>query len=143
MVHQEALVTDISVGCGLFGAPLDARDPDTLTVTAMHSPEVSVDRVLGTLDEEIEKLAVSGPQEDELTRVAARWAASLHREHDRIVSRTLAFGAAELLHGRAELASELPDLINAVTPDQVAAAAKSLRPDSRAVLIVPAAGGTL
>ncbi|AHH94405.1 pitrilysin family protein [Kutzneria viridogrisea] len=141
MVHREALVTDISVSCGLFGAPLDARDPDTLNVTAMHSPEVSVDRVLGVLDEEVEKLAVSGPQPEELARVAARWAASLHREQDRIVSRTLAFGAAELLHGRAELAAELPELLSAVTTEQVAAAAKSLRPDARAVLVVPAAGG--
>ncbi|MFI9386200.1 M16 family metallopeptidase [Kutzneria sp. NPDC052558] len=140
MVHREPLVTDISVGAGLFG-PLDARDPDTFTVTAMHTPEVSVDRLLGVIDDELEKLAATGPQEDELARVAARWAASMHRDHDRITSRTLSFGAAELLHGRAELASELPERIRAVTTAQVAAAAKALRPDSRAVLVVPAAGG--
>ncbi|MEV6609275.1 pitrilysin family protein [Kutzneria sp. NPDC051319] len=140
MVHREPLVTDISVGAGLFG-PLDARDPDTFTVTAMHSPEVSEDRILGVLDDELEKLAASGPQEDELARVAARWAAAMHREHDRITSRTLSYGASELLHGRAELASDLPERIRAVTTDQVAAAAKALRPDSRAVLVVPAAGG--
>ncbi|EWM13865.1 pitrilysin family protein [Kutzneria sp. 744] len=140
MVHREPLVTDISVGAGLFG-PLDARDPDTFTVTAMHSPEVSEDRILGVLDDELEKLAASGPQEDELARVAARWAATMHREHDRITSRTLSYGASELLHGRAELASDLPERIRAVTTDQVAAAAKALRPDSRAVLVVPAAGG--
>ncbi|HTI24345.1 MAG TPA: pitrilysin family protein [Kutzneria sp.] len=140
MVHREPLVTDISVGAGLFG-PLDARDPDTFTVTAMHSPEVSEDRILGVLDDELEKLAASGPQEDELARVAARWAAAMHREHDRITSRTLSYGASELLHGRAELASDLPARIRAVTTEQVAAAAKALRPDSRAVLVVPAAGG--
>jgi zinc protease len=140
MLHRESLVTDISVGAGLFG-PLDARDPDTMTVTAMHSPEVSEDRLLGVLDEELEQLAATGPQEDELARVAARWAAGIHREHDRITSRTLSFGASELLHGRAELASELPERIRAITTEQVAAAAKALRPDSRAVLVVPAAGG--
>ena len=107
----------------------------------MHSPEVSEDRILGVLDDELEKLAATGPQEDELARVAARWAAAMHRDHDRITSRTLSFGASELLHGRAELASELPERIRAVTTDQVAAAAKALRPDSRAVLVVPAAGG--
>ena len=142
MVHREPLVTDISVGAGLFG-PLDARDPDTFTVTAMHSPEVSEDRILGVLDDELEKLAATGPQEDELARVAARWAAAMHREHDRITSRTLSYGASELLHGRAELASDLPERIRAVTTDQVSAAAKALRPDSRAVLVVPAAGGKL
>jgi predicted Zn-dependent peptidase len=140
MVHREPLVTDISVGAGLFG-PLDARDPDTFTVTAMHTPDVSEDRILGVLDDELEKLAAAGPQDDELARVAARWAASMHREHDRITSRTLSYGAAELLHGRAELASELPERIRTITTEQVAAAAKALRPDSRAVLVVPAAGG--
>ena len=44
LVHTDELVTDISVGCGLFGAPLDARDPDTFTVTAIHPSTVDVDR---------------------------------------------------------------------------------------------------
>ena len=46
----------------------------------------------------------------------------------------------ELLHGRAELLSELPDLLSAVTPEQIAAAARSLDPGRCAILrIVPAA----
>ena len=35
LVHADGLVTDISAGAGLMG-PLDARDPDTFTVTAVH-----------------------------------------------------------------------------------------------------------
>jgi predicted Zn-dependent peptidase len=141
MVHREALVTDVSAGCGLFGTPLDARDPDTFTCTAIHPPEVPPDRVVAALDEELEALAAEGPTPEELARVTARWASNLHREHDRIISRTLALGSFELLHGRAELVGELPERIAAVTVDAVAAAAKNMRPDTRAVLTVSPAGG--
>lgn len=141
MVHKDALVTDVGTGTGLYGAPLDARNPDTFTVTAIHTPDVGEDRVLGALDEELDRLAGQGPDADELARVTARWAASLHRDHDRIVSRTLAYGSLELMHGKPELVSELPEKVAAVTAEDVSAAAKSLRPDARAVLILKPAGG--
>jgi predicted Zn-dependent peptidase len=102
---------------------------------------VPPDRVVAALDEELEALAAEGPTPEELARVTARWASNLHREHDRIISRTLALGSFELLHGRAELVGELPERIAAVTVDAVAAAAKNMRPDTRAVLTVSPAGG--
>jgi predicted Zn-dependent peptidase len=134
LVYQDSLVVDVHAGCGLTGAPLDARDPDTLTMTAVHTPQVSVDRVVAAIDDELEKLAAEGPSVEELERITSRWAAGLHREHDRLVSRTLDLGSAELLHGRAELISELPDRIGGITAEEVAAAAKTLRPDARALL---------
>lgn len=140
LVHREPLVTDVTAGAGLFG-PFEARDPDTFTITAVHSPEVTVDRLLAAIDEELDKLTGSAPSGEELAKVTARWAASLHREHDRLISRTLALGSFELLFGNPELIYELPGRISAVTPDSVAAAAKTLRPDSRAVLMVTPAGG--
>ncbi len=136
LVHTDELVTDIGAGCGLVGAPLDARDPDTFTVTAIHPATVDVQRVLAATDEEIARLARQGPEPDELARITARWAASLFREHDRLTSRALALGAFELLHGRAELVAELPAMVAAVQSEQVASAAARLRPDSRAVLII-------
>ncbi|GLZ40496.1 pitrilysin family protein [Actinokineospora sp. NBRC 105648] len=135
LVYGDQLVTDVNAGCGMFG-PFEARDPDTFTITAMHSPEVTVDTVLAAVDEELEKLASTPPEPAELAKVTARWAASLYKEHDRIVSRTLALGAFELLYGNPALVYELPTRINAITPDAVSAAAKALRPDSRAVLTV-------
>jgi predicted Zn-dependent peptidase len=140
MVQTDALVTDVSTGCGLFGSPFDARDPDTFTVTATHTPDIPTDRVLGVLDEELELLAATGPDADELARVTARWTAGLHRDNDRIISRTLAYGSLELLHGHPQLADELPELVARVTREDVSAAAKALRPDSRAVLIVQPGG---
>jgi zinc protease len=142
LVHTDALVTDIGAHCGLFGAPLDARDPDTLTVSAMHPASVDVNQVLEVIDEEIARLAADGPGSDELARITARWAATLFRENDRLVSRTMSLGAFELLHGRAELVAELPAMVAAVGAEQVANAAAALRPNSRAVLIVePATAG--
>ncbi|MBO0841423.1 MAG: insulinase family protein, partial [Sciscionella sp.] len=141
MVHGEQLVTDISAGCGLFGDPLDARDPDTFTITAIHPPQVSADHLLGVLDEELDKLAEHGPAQDELARIVARWTAGLHYTRDRITSRTLAYGAAELLYGKAELVSELPTKAAELTVEDIAAAAKKMRPDARAVLTVMPAEG--
>jgi zinc protease len=134
LVHRDSLVVDVHAGCGLMGAPLDARDPDTFTMTAIHTPQVGVADVIGAIDDELEKLSAAGPTADELARVTARWSAGLYREHDRLVSRTLDLGSAELLHGRAELISELPQRVADITAEDVAAAAKALRPDARAVL---------
>jgi zinc protease len=141
LVHRDALVTDINAGCGLFG-PFEARDPDTFSITAMHSPDVSTNQVLGVLDEELERLAATPPSEQELAKVTARWVSSLHKEHDRVVSRTLALGSFQLLYGDPALIYQLPERIAGVTPEDVAGAAKLLRPDSRAVLTVVPAGGT-
>ncbi|RZQ62606.1 M16 family metallopeptidase [Amycolatopsis suaedae] len=142
LVHRDAIVTDAGAGAGLFG-PFEARDPDTFSITAIHAPDVTPERVLGAVDEELERLAATPPGEEELARVRARWTASLHSEHDRLVSRTLALGAFELLYGDPGLVYGLADRMAAVTAADVAAAAKALRPDSRAVLVVqPESGGS-
>jgi predicted Zn-dependent peptidase len=129
------LVTDISAGAGLMG-PLDARDPDTFTITAVHPADVDPDRVLAAVDEELDKLAATGPSADELARQVARWSAGLHQENDRVMHRMLGLGARELLYGRAEIAVELPGRLAAVTPAQVRAAAATLRGAGRGVLLV-------
>jgi predicted Zn-dependent peptidase len=141
LVYGEGLVTDIGAGCGLFGSPLDSRDPDTFTVTAMFPPNVEPDRVIGVVDEELDRLAADGPDTVELSRISARWASGLYHEHDRVMSRTLAMGSRELLYGSAELAAELPARLAAITPGQVAEAAGKLRDQGRAVLLVEPAPG--
>ncbi|MGH3627607.1 MAG: insulinase family protein, partial [Sciscionella sp.] len=140
MVHTEALVTDISARAGLMGAPLDSRDPDTFNLTAIHAPAVDADKLLAVLDAEFDRLATDGPTADELAMVSARYRAELHTEHDRLMSRTLVYGATELLHGRAELVAELPELIAAVDAEQIRAAAAALAPHTRAVLTVTPSG---
>nr|WP_211176892.1 pitrilysin family protein [Pseudonocardia acidicola] len=139
LVHTDGLVTDVSASSGLMGV-LDARDPDTFTITAVHPAAVDPDKVLVAVDEELDRLAAEGPAADELARQSARWAAALHHEDDRVMYRMLGLGTRELLFGRAELALELPQRLAAVTPEQVQAAAASLRSAGRAVLLVEPAG---
>ena len=139
LVHADGLVTDISASAGLMG-PLDARDPDTFTITAVHPVTVDPDRVLAAVDEELDKLADQGPSSDELARQVARWSAALHHEDDRVVYRMLGLGARELLYGRAEIAVELSGRLAAVTPEQVRAAAGALRSAGRGVLLLEPSG---
>jgi predicted Zn-dependent peptidase len=141
LVHREPLVTDVNAGAGLFG-PFEARDPDTFSITAIHPPDVTPERVLTALDEELEKLAATPADAQELAKVTARWSASLHSEHDKLVSRTLALGSFELLYSDAALVYQLADRMAAISAEDVATAANALRPDSRAVLVVhPEQGG--
>lgn len=135
LVHADGLVTDISAAAGLMGS-LDARDPDTFTITAVHPAAVDPDRVIGAVDEELDKLAAQGPSTDELARQVARWSAGAHQENDRVMYRMLGLGARELLYGRAEITDELPGRLAAVTPAAVSAAAASLRGAGRGVLLV-------
>jgi hypothetical protein len=58
----------------------------------------------------------------------------LLRELDSVTSRTLELAKFELLHGRAEVITELPHRLAAVDEDALRAAAAGLRPDGRAVL---------
>lgn len=142
LVHREPIVTDINAGAGLFG-PFEARDPDTFSITAIHAPDVAPERVLAAVDAELDEIAANPPDDQELAKVTARWSAALHSEHDRLVSRTLALGAFELLYSDAALVYSLADRIAGVTAEDVAAAAKALRPDSRAVLVIqPEQGGS-
>ena len=109
----------------------------------MHHPVgVPAETVQATVNEEIQRIAADGVGQDELRRVQARTQAQLMQQADSVLGRTLAFAAAELIHGRAELAGELAARLAGVTPDQVQDAARRLDPDAAAVLELRATGGS-
>ncbi len=134
VVARDGLATEIWAGPGLMGGPLDARDPDVFVLGALHTQQVSGQQVRDAAMSHIEALAADGPTEAELTAAVARFAAAHFREHDSISGRTRSLGALELLHGRAELVSELPALLGGISAEQVAAAAAALDPQRCAVL---------
>jgi predicted Zn-dependent peptidase len=103
-------------------------------------PTATADQVLDAATEEFERLATDGLLPGELDRVRARLLAQIFRDLDPVLGRTQALASAELVHGRAELLSELPGRLAEVTPDQVRAAAASLGPDRRAVLEIAPGG---
>jgi zinc protease len=140
LVQRDQLVTDIAAYLGEFGDPFDERDPSLMTISAHYPQADSLDPVLRGIDEELDRIAQDGLDPGELDRVRARLGGVLFRELDAVISRTLELAKFELVHGRAELVTELPGHLEAVTEDAVRAAAAGLRPDRRAVLELVAGG---
>ncbi len=140
VVAKTQLATEMWAGPGLMGGPLDARDPDVFVLGAIHPAAVAWSTVVEAADEQIAAIAADGPRDEEIARAAARFVGSLYRESDSIGARTRNLGSLELLHGRAELLSEIPVLIEQLDGGEIAAAASSLAPDRRAVLRINPAG---
>ena len=134
LVQRDRSVIGISSYVGTFGDPFDQRDPLLLTIEARHPAESPVDTILGSIDEELDKVATDGLDSGELERVRARVASGLLREADDALGRALALGAFELHRARPELLNELPRLLAEVDGEAVAAAAAGLRAQGRSVL---------
>jgi predicted Zn-dependent peptidase len=140
LVQRDHLVTDIAAYLGEFGDPFDERDPTAFTITAHYPQADSLDAILRTVDEEIERIATVGLDPGELDRVRTRLLSVMFRELDAVIARTLEFAKFELIYGRAEMITELPGHLLAVTEAQIRAAAAELRPERRAVLELVAGG---
>jgi zinc protease len=141
LIHDDRTAIAQSSYVGLFGDPFDVRDATLLTTQVHHPAGIPVERVTAAVHEEIARIASDGVDADELRRVQARTEAQLLRQADSVLGRTLAFAAAELVHGRAELAGELAARLAAVTPEQVQVAARGLDPGTVAMLELRPAGG--
>src|SRR4051794_29391958 len=74
LLHDEHLVTDVSAHLSFMEDAFDVRDPTAFLVTAHHSADVTTDRVVAAVDEEIARVATEGVPDDELARVQARMA---------------------------------------------------------------------
>ncbi|MCW2623272.1 MAG: peptidase, partial [Frankiales bacterium] len=133
LLLKDRIATSVSGYLGIMGDPLDARDPTPFLLEVHHPAEVDVEVVLATLDEELDRVARDGVEDDELARTVARMRARFLREIDPVLGRAQAMAVFEQQRGRAELVSEFPDLLDAVTTVQIQEAAATLGGD-RAVL---------
>jgi predicted Zn-dependent peptidase len=140
-VHGDRIAIAQSSYVGLFGDPFDVRDATLLTTQVHHPAAIAPEKVLSAVHDEVARIADEGVGADELRRVQARTEAQLLRQADSVLGRTLAFAAAELVHGRAELAGEMAARLAAVTPEQLQTAARALDPNTAAVLELRATGG--
>jgi predicted Zn-dependent peptidase len=135
MVHHDRSVTDVACLLGVFGNDtFMMRDPVLFQVVVFHPGVASTDALLAVVDEELERLAADGPSEDELARASASAASSYWRALDQVLNRATALADAEVVHGRAELVSEIPGLVASVGRQAVAAAAADLVHQYRAVV---------
>jgi zinc protease len=141
LIHGDRTAIAQSSYVGMFGDPFDVRDATLLTTQVHHPAGVPAEKVTAAVHEEIDRIAQDGVDAEELRRVQARIEAQLLQQSDSILGRTLSFAAAELVHGRAELAGELAARLAAVTPGAVQVAARGLDPGTVAMLELRPAGG--
>jgi zinc protease len=141
LVQRDRIVTNIGGYIGFMGDEFQVRDPTAFLLQAHLPPGGSADKVLRTIDEELDRLATGGLTAGELERTQARIATHLLRDTDAVLGRALPMAVLELQRGRPELLNELPKLVGEVTEAQIVAAAATLRPDRRATVeVTPGAG---
>ena len=140
LVQRDRIATSVSCYLGTFGDPFEQRDPLLMTFEAYHSSDTPADALLEAAHDELERLGSAGPDPGELDRVRARLAAQLLREVDDVLGRGLTLATFELLQDDAATLNALPDLLSAVTDDQLAAAARDVAGQAGAVLLVEPAG---
>ncbi len=138
LVLKDRTVTSVGGYLGFMGEPFEVRDPTALLLQSHLPPGGSVDKVLVTIDEELDRLATDGLTPGELARTQARMATHLLRETDAVLGRALRMAVLELQRGNPGLLNDLPHLIAEVTEEQIRSAAAALRPHRRASIeVVP------
>ena len=138
LVQRDRTVTSVGGYLGFMGDPFDVRDPTALLLQAHLPPGGDVEKLLRTIDEELDRIATDGLTDGELTRTQARMGTHLLRDTDAVLGRVLQMAVLEQQCGEPGLINELPRLVGEVTEAQVRAAAATLRPERRATIeVVP------
>jgi zinc protease len=141
LVQRDRTATGIGGYIGFMGDEFGVRNPTAMLLQAHMPPGGDAEKVLRTVDEELDRLATGGLGAGELARTQARMATHHLRDTDAVLGRTLPMAVLEMQRGRPELLNEVPKLVGEVTEAQVVAAAASLRPERRATIeVVPGAG---
>lgn len=141
LVLKDRTVTSVGGYIGFMGEPFEVRDPTAMLLQAHLPPQGSVDKVLATFDEELDRLANDGLATGELSRTQARMSTHLLRDTDAVLGRALRMAVLELQRGNPGLLNDLPHLISEVTEEQIREAAAALRPSRRASVEVVPGGG--
>ncbi|AGZ45934.1 peptidase m16 domain-containing protein [Actinoplanes friuliensis DSM 7358] len=140
LVQRDRTVTSVGGYIGFMGDEYQVRNPTAMLLQAHLPPGGDADKVLRTIDEELDRLATGGLTPGELARTQARMATHLLRDTDAVLGRALPMAVLEAQRGRPELLNELPRLVGEVTEAQIVAAAATLRPERRATIeVVPGA----
>lgn len=141
LVLRDRTVTSVGGYIGFLGEPYEVRDPTAFLLQAHLPPGGDSDKVMRTIDEELDRLATDGLADGELARTQARMATHLLRDTDAVLGRALRMAVLEQQRGEPALLNELPRLVGEVTEAQIREAAAALRPQRRASIeVVPGAG---
>jgi zinc protease len=138
LVQRDRTATTIGGYIGFMGDEYQVRNPTAFLLQAHLPPGGDAEKVLRTVDEELDRLATGGLTPGELSRTQARMATHLLRDTDAVLGRALPMAVLEQQRGRPDLLNDLPRLVGEVTEAQIAAAAATLRPSRRATVeVVP------
>jgi zinc protease len=141
LVLRDRTVTSVGGYIGFLGEAYEVRDPTAFLLQAHLPPGGDSDKVMRTIDEELDRLAADGLADGELARTQARMATHLLRDTDAVLGRALRMAVLEQQRGEPALLNELPRLVGEVTEAQILQAAAALRPQRRASIeVVPGAG---
>jgi zinc protease len=141
LVLTDRSVTSVGGYIGFMGEPFEVRDPTAFLLQAHLPPGGDVEKVLRSIDEELERVAGGGLADGELARTQARMATHLLRDIDAVLGRALRMAVLEQQRGDPALLNDLPRLVGEVTEEQIVAAAAGLRPHRRASVEVVPGGG--
>lgn len=141
LVLRDRTVTSVGGYIGFLGEAYEVRDPTAFLLQAHLPPGGDSDKVMRTIDEELDRLATDGLADGELARTQARMATHLLRDTDAVLGRALRMAVLEQQRGEPALLNELPRLVSEVTEAQILQAAAALRPQRRASIeVLPGAG---
>ena len=126
----------LSVGCsvGLSGDPFGLRDPSGLTISAVLTQAQDVDKAIAATEEELERVACEGLAPGELATIQRALCAQLLRAWDSVTGRARQLSVFALQRHDVSLIGRLPELLRAVTPEEISAAAATLVPARRATV---------
>ncbi len=144
LIRERELVLQIGGGPHFpIGDAFEFRGPALFTFETTPRPGVTTQAVVQALDEELARMAEEGPSPDELLRAKRRELGAYHASTDSRMGRLHELGVLAAVHGRPELADQLPQLFQEVSADQVReAVAGWLRPEYSTVLHwLPGNGG--
>jgi zinc protease len=132
LVQRDRTATTLGGYLGFMGDEYLVRNPTALLLQAHLPPGGDADKVLRTIDEELDRLAADGLKPGELDRTQARMATRALHGTDDVLGRAQPMAVLELQRGRPGLLNDLPKLISEVREEQIVAAAGTLRPERRA-----------
>jgi predicted Zn-dependent peptidase len=146
MVKREGITSSVDGGINAFlGNMLNYKGPMLWQAYFIHDENVDQERILGVLDEVIERVRSESIDAETLARAKVKWRSGYYDT----VTDNFGFGRADLLASLA-LFDNKPELINrfeaeilGVTPELMLQTAKEyLRPSNRTVLALEAGAGS-